>query len=107
MTFSRFNSARAFRRLSALAMAAVLLGVFLVPGAAAAAPAPVDTNAYAARVVQLTNVERAKVSLPALVSNAALTTAAKSYAGVLSQDVCFAHTCPPQPDLAKRLASAG
>jgi uncharacterized protein YkwD len=90
--------------LAVLAALGAVFGLFALPAAASAAP---DTSTYAARVVQLTNAERAKVGLTPLTSNASLTSAAQGYAGVLSQDLCFAHNCPPQPDLAKRLASAG
>jgi uncharacterized protein YkwD len=93
--------------LAVLTALLAVIGVFALPAAASAAPAAVDTSAYAARVVQLTNAERAKVGLEPLTSNASLASAAQGYAGVLSHDVCFAHNCPPQPDLAKRLAGTG
>ncbi len=96
-----------FRALAVLTAALALAGVFAIPAVAAPAPTSADTSSYAARVVQLTNAERGKVGLPALSSNTALTSAAVAYAGVLSQDKCFAHNCPPQPDLAQRLIGAG
>jgi uncharacterized protein YkwD len=91
-----------------LSVLLVVLGIFAMPGVAAAATTPtVDTATFAARVVQLTNAQRSKAGLPSLTTNASLTSAAQKYAGVLSQDVCFAHNCPPVPDLATRLQNAG
>jgi uncharacterized protein YkwD len=84
-----------------------LASVLIAPGAAAAATQAVDVSTFATRVVQLTNAERAKVGLAPLTTNAALTKAAQTYAGVLSQDTCFAHNCAPVPDLKTRLQQAG
>jgi uncharacterized protein YkwD len=107
VTFPTLSLTQTRRSVAVLTALITLLSVFALPVGAAAGMAAVDTTGYAARVVQLTNAERAKVGLAPLANNTSLTKAAQSYAGVLSQDQCFAHTCPPQPDLAKRLASAG
>ncbi|MDQ6674240.1 MAG: CAP domain-containing protein [Chloroflexota bacterium] len=102
-----FRHGQRYRPLAVLTALIALLGIFAVPASAATESAIGSTTTYAARVVQLTNAERAKAHLPPLATNASLTSAAQNYAGVLSQDKCFAHTCGPQPDLKKRLESAG
>ena len=60
-----------------------------------------------ARVVALTNVERRKAGLPPLALDPALAAAAQSYAAVLAGGRCWAHTCGPEPDLARRAVGAG
>jgi uncharacterized protein YkwD len=109
IVLATWRSRRIVRQLAVLAALIAVVSVFVLPGAAAAAPtaAALDTSGYAARVVQLTNAERAKVGLRALNNNTSLAAAAQSYARVLSSDACFAHTCQPVPDLAQRLANAG
>jgi uncharacterized protein YkwD len=70
--------------------------------------APVGAAADdAAQIVELTNVERQKAGLPPLVANLELEAAARSYAGVLAGGECWAHTCGPEPDFAKRAQAAG
>lgn len=105
-TSLRSHAARALRSLLVLASLAALFGLMISP-ASAATTTTVDTATFTARVVQLTNAERAKAGLAPLTVNANLTSAAQSYSGVLAQDACFAHTCGSQPDLGKRLQAAG
>ena len=61
----------------------------------------------AARVVELTNAERQKSGLTALVPNDTLAQAAGEYSTVLATSGCFAHTCGPVPDFSARVANAG
>jgi uncharacterized protein YkwD len=111
LTFSSKVRLRARARLISGAFAlASMVAVFAVPGAAAAATpttSATNTSTFAAQVVQLTNAQRTQAGLKPLTANTALTTAAQQYAGVLSSDACFAHTCPPVADLATRLKNAG
>lgn len=73
----------------------------------AAAAGPDDQSAFAARVVDLTNAERARAGLPALSPNPDLADAAQSYSDVLATSGCFTHTCGDVPDFADRDATAG
>ncbi|HEV2122917.1 MAG TPA: CAP domain-containing protein [Chloroflexota bacterium] len=59
------------------------------------------------RVVELTNLERIKAGLQPLVANTSLAGASQKYSGVLATDQCWAHTCGPEPEFAKRAASSG
>lgn len=59
------------------------------------------------RVVELTNLERIKAGLQPLVANTSLAGASQTYSGVLATDQCWAHTCGPEPEFAKRAASSG
>ena len=109
-TSIKSRAARALRPLLIVASLAALFSLMLTPASAATTTptaTTVNTATFTARVVQLTNAERARVGLAPLTVNAHLTTAAQSYAGVLAQDACFAHTCGRQPDLGKRLQAAG
>jgi uncharacterized protein YkwD len=102
------TSRAVFGRLAATLVALIsVFAVFGAPSGALAATTPVDTSTYASRVVQLVNTQRANAGLKGLVVNTSLASAAQNYAGVLSTDACFAHTCPPVPDLGTRLNNAG
>jgi uncharacterized protein YkwD len=83
--------------------AGLLLFSAAVPSVSAAAP-----NAdFAARVLDLTNAERAKAGLAPLAPSLELTGAAQGYAEVLATSSCFAHTCGPVPELTARTELAG
>jgi uncharacterized protein YkwD len=60
-----------------------------------------------ARVLELTNAERAKDGLAPLTLNPQLSQAAQRYSEVLASGACFAHTCGPVADLIARDAQAG
>lgn len=62
---------------------------------------------YLARVVELTNAERAKAGLPYLDVNPQLADAAQSYSELLATSGCFAHTCGDVPNFADRDSQAG
>jgi uncharacterized protein YkwD len=89
--------------------------VLLLPLALVRAPLPAlagagPDNAVAAqtaRVLELTNVERARAGLPPLVLSIQLSEAAQQYSDVLATDACFAHTCGPVPEMVQRDAQAG
>jgi uncharacterized protein YkwD len=78
----------------------------LVASVAPAAAAPNDIN-FAARVLDLTNVERQKAGLPPLIMNPQLTDAAQTYSQVLASSGCFEHTCGAVPNFADRATQAG
>ncbi len=89
-----------------LALALLLPALLLVAGAPAQRPASAADDEVT-RVIQLTNAERQKAGLPPLVANTALAAAAQEYALVLTSDECWAHTCGPEPDFARRADNAG
>jgi uncharacterized protein YkwD len=72
-----------------------------------AADAAAPANAYAARVLELTNAERQKAGLAPLTLSAPLTRSAAGYADVLASSGCFAHSCGPVPEMVKRDELAG
>lgn len=84
----------------------------LAPSLALGHPAVVgaagpENDAAVARVLELTNIERQRVGVPALALSTELTDAAQTYSVVLATSGCFAHTCGPVPDMADRLGQAG
>ena len=85
----------------------VLLAVVAVPSPAAAAEPIAAHEAFTARVVELTNAERARAGLALLTVNPGLAGVAQGYAEVLAAGDCFAHTCGLVPDLAERAERAG
>jgi uncharacterized protein YkwD len=87
-------------------VAFVLLGLLSLPISTAAA-APANANSYVARVLELTNDERANAGLPPLELSPALEDSAQTYSDVLASSGCFAHTCGPTPDFVDRDAAAG
>lgn len=98
-----------FRRL-----ARPLTGLLLLPFALVRAPMPAlagatpdNAPAQTARVLELTNAERARAGLPPLALNNQLSQAAQAYSDVLASDGCFAHTCGPVPEMTQRDAQAG
>ena len=90
---------------SALLGCLLLLAIPRAPWAAAAEPAAAAN--FTARVVELTNAERAQAGLAPLGVSAELTGAAARYAEVLASEGCFAHTCGPVPQLVQRAELAG
>ena len=94
------------RYLTVLALLFVLAVVVAPPSPAGAEPAATP-EALIARVVELTNAERARAGLPPLALNRSLVAAAQGYAEVLATSGCFAHTCGPVPELARRSELAG
>jgi uncharacterized protein YkwD len=79
-----------------LAIALLAASILLSPLATQivhAATLPVQHATFVARVIELVNVERQRVGAPPLVANGALTRAAQTYAGVLTDGTCFSHTC--------------
>src|SRR5436305_10761006 len=84
-----------------------MLGALLLTCAAPASAAESDSSATLARVLELTNAERARVGLPPLSLSKELNAAAQDYTVVLATSGCFAHTCGPVPDMADRLGQAG
>jgi uncharacterized protein YkwD len=83
-----------------------LIGLLAMPFSTAAA-APADESSYVARVLDLTNAERANAGLAPLALSPELQDAAQSYSQVLASSGCFAHTCGPVPDFVDRDAAAG
>jgi uncharacterized protein YkwD len=75
-------------------------------GIVAAAPSG-DQSAFTARVLELTNAERANAGLAPLSISGELQDAAAGYSQVLASTGCFAHTCGPMPDLAERDNQSG
>ena len=74
----------------------------------APAPAPVPEAAPAlARIVALTNAERARVGVAPLAVDVQLTVAAQRYAEVMAASGCFGHACGAPPRLADRAVAAG
>jgi uncharacterized protein YkwD len=110
MTLSRPFTSFRLRRLGAglprLALIVAWLASLLSFGAVF--PMPADASAdEVARVIALTNAERQKAGLQPLVANSSLNAAADGYAVVLASGDCWAHTCGPEPDFAKRAQNAG
>ena len=85
----------------------VLLAVVAAPPSGAAAEPVAAREAFTARVVELTNAERARAGLAPLMINPNLVGAAQGYAEVLASGDCFAHTCGPVPELERRIEQAG
>ena len=98
-----------FRRLTRPLTGALLLPLAVAPTSvqALAGAAPDNAPAQTARVLELTNAERARAGLAPLTLNTQLTQAAQQYSEVLATDGCFAHTCGPVPDMTQRDAQAG
>jgi uncharacterized protein YkwD len=78
-----------------------------LPVAGLSASASAQSAPTVARVLELTNQERARAGLAPLALNPQLTQAAQSYSQVLASDACFDHTCGPVPDMAQRDAQVG
>ena len=72
-----------------------------------AAAAPQDSASFAARVLELTNIERQNAGLAPLAMNSQLTDAAQNYSEVLASTGCFEHTCGPVPNFVDRDVQAG
>jgi uncharacterized protein YkwD len=72
----------------------------------AAAPAQ-ERAAFAARVLELTNAERARAGVSPLALSDELDEAAQEYSQVLATSGCFDHTCGPVPSFADRDNQAG
>jgi uncharacterized protein YkwD len=100
-----------FRRFARPLAGVLLLPLALVrapsPAVAGGAPDNAAAEAQAARVLELTNAERAKAGLPPLTVSTQLTQAAQQYSQVLATDSCFAHTCGPMPEMVQRDTQAG
>ena len=89
-------------------VAALLVGRTPPPLAAAELhPALAELSGPAARVLELTNIERQNAGLSPLASSPQLGQAAQAYSQVLASGGCFAHTCGPVPDMAQRIEQAG
>jgi len=89
-----------------IASALLAAGALLVPALPVSA-AEFDINASASRVLELTNMERAKAGVPPLKLSGELTAAAQDYSNVLVQTGCFAHTCGAVENFADRIGLAG
>lgn len=72
-----------------------------------ATPANGNVASLAAEIVRLTNAERRKRGLPALVQNRNLASSAQYHAEFMAHNDCFAHRCPKEPPLDKRALAAG
>lgn len=72
-----------------------------------ATPANENMASLAAEVVRLTNVERRKRGLPALMQNWNLSISAQYHADFMARHDCFAHRCPKEPPLDQRAHNAG
>lgn len=84
--------------------AALILGA----GAFVAAPRPtVQAGAETTRVIELSNIERAKVGVGPLAYNPQLTQAAEWYSQILASTGCWSHYCPPVTDPVQRVETAG
>ena len=90
-------------------VAALLAVLFLLaPSTAAVVGAEeLSDEAFTARVVELTNQERANAGFAPLRQSVDLDAAAQLYAEVLATGLCFAHTCSPVPDMVARNEQAG
>jgi uncharacterized protein YkwD len=84
----------------------LLVGLGPLPAHAQSA-APPGADPAIARVVDLTNAERERGHLPPLAVNANLSLAAQRYAEAMASGACIAHTCPPVPELTRRVELAG
>ena len=73
-------------------------------GARSAPPVP---EGFTARVVALTNAERAAVGVPPVAGDPQLTVAAQRYAEVMAETACVGHACGPVPKLGDRAGAAG
>jgi uncharacterized protein YkwD len=91
----------------ALLVAALVAAGLAVPGPRLASAQGSATDAVPARVVELTNAERQRAGLGPLSINPQLSLAAQRYAEAMAAGSCFAHTCGPEPELAKRVEGAG
>ncbi len=96
----------ALGHLHRLAVTLTCLTSLLAFGAVQPLPASAASDEVA-QVVALTNAERQKAGLQPLRPNDQLGAAAQGYAVVLATGECWAHTCGPEPDFAKRAAIAG
>ena len=76
----------------------------LYVGPVAAAP---SQDPVAARVLELTNAERASAGLAPLVASNELQASAQEYTQVLASSGCFEHTCGPVPNFVDRDWQAG
>ncbi|KAA0273191.1 MAG: CAP domain-containing protein [Acidobacteria bacterium] len=102
-------------RLSAAALAALLLALALVPEGAAAAqckggdasPAKLSDKRAARAVLCLINKQRRRHHLRPLRRHRAQTEAARAHNRRMVERGCFSHRCPGEPDLAGRLTRAG
>lgn len=72
-----------------------------------ATPVAGDVAALAAEVVRLTNIERRKRGLPALAANPSLMKSAQAHADFMAGHDCFAHLCPKELPLDRRVSAAG
>jgi len=85
----------------------LVIAALVLIHAAPATAAESDTAASIARVLELTNAERAKVGVAPLTLSSELRSAAEDYSVVLATSDCFQHTCGPVPDIADRIGQAG
>jgi uncharacterized protein YkwD len=85
----------------------LVIAALVLIHAAPATAAESNTAASIARVLELTNAERAKVGVAPLTLSSALSSAAEDYSVVLATSGCFEHTCGPVPDIADRIEQAG
>lgn len=82
-----------------------LLALIFALGPAPSPAGAIEDSAW--RLVQLVNVERARVGLPPLAINSTLMNSAQSYAGVLASSRCWGHYCGPIPSPSDRARRAG
>jgi uncharacterized protein YkwD len=90
-----------------LALTTLLAGWLSPQPVLAQSAAPPGADLAVSRVVDLTNGERQKASLTPLTVNPNLNVAAQRYAEAMATGSCVAHTCPPVPELTKRVELAG
>ena len=96
-------------RTAAALGAALLLVTVATPAVRAdsARSAPAAPEGFTARVVALTNAERAAVGVPPVAGDPQLTVAAQRYAEVMAETACVGHACGPVPKLGDRAVAAG
>jgi|SRR5437868_4983487 len=85
----------------------ILMAIVSILHIGVVAAAPLDTGDYIARVIELTNQERANAGLAPLSESVELQDAAQGYSEVLASSGCFEHTCGPVPNFADRDGQAG
>ncbi len=107
---------RKFCAVAAILVAAFLLGALGAPPAEAgkskcraknALPESVSTAKAERTVLCLLNKRRAKRGLPKLARQSALDHAAREHSSYMVSTGCFAHQCPGEASLLKRLVDAG
>jgi len=91
------------------ALRSAIIALVIVIGASGQALATTDLTGLELRIIELTNVERARHGLAPLSANAVLVAAARQHSEEMSRLGYFSHTSPTQGqrDVAERIVTAG